>query len=231
MDIASEGNYLMKINVAIDGPSASGKSTIAKRLASELGYIHIDTGAMYRCVAYLAIELGIDLSDEEALGQMAEAMDIALTVDGKVFLNQTDVTEAIRQEEISVGASKVSIFGNVRKAMVKRQRKMAQAKGFIVDGRDIGTVVLPDAEVKIFQTASVASRALRRYKENQNKGLNSNFELLKSEIEQRDYQDTHRLESPLRKAEDAIEIDTSDMTVEQVVSTIKSLIAERSFYD
>lgn len=221
----------MKINIAIDGPSASGKSTIAKRLAAELGYIHIDTGAMYRCVAYLAIKLGIDFSDEKSLGEMAELMDIALTTDGRVFLNQNDVTDAIRQEEISVGASKVSIYSNVRSAMVKRQQQMAMSKGFIVDGRDIGTVVLPDAEVKIFQTASAASRAMRRYKENQSKGIHSDFELLKSEIEQRDYQDTHRKESPLRKAEDAIEIDTSDMTVEQVVSTIKSLIAERSFYD
>lgn len=222
----------MKINIAIDGPSASGKSTIAKRLAKELGYIHIDTGAMYRCVAYLAIKSGIDLSDEKALGEMAVTMDIQLSTDGKVFLNQKDVTDAIRQEEISVGASKVSIYANVRQAMVKRQQKMAMDKGFIVDGRDIGTVVLPDAEVKIFQTASVASRALRRYIENQSKGLISDFELLKSEIEQRDYQDTHRKESPLKKAEDAIEIDTSDMTVEQVVSKIISLIAERnSFYD
>jgi CMP/dCMP kinase len=221
----------MKINIAIDGPSASGKSTIAKRLAAELGYIHIDTGAMYRCVAYLAIKLGIDFSDEKSLGEMAEHMDIVLTTDGRVFLNQTDVTDAIRQEEISVGASKVSIYSNVRSAMVKRQQQMAKSKGFIVDGRDIGTVVLPEAEVKIFQTASAASRAMRRYKENQSKGIHSDFELLKSEIEQRDHQDTHRKESPLRKAEDAIEIDTSDMTVEQVVSTIKSLIAERSFYD
>ncbi|MBV1708915.1 MAG: (d)CMP kinase [Erysipelothrix sp.] len=221
----------MKINIAIDGPSASGKSTIAKRLAAELGYIHIDTGAMYRCVAYLATKLGIDFSDEKSLGEMAERMDITLTTDGRVFLNQTDVTDAIRQEEISIGASKVSIYSKVRSAMVKRQQQMAKSKGFIVDGRDIGTVVLPDAEVKIFQTASAASRAMRRYKENQSKGIDSDFELLKSEIEQRDYQDTHRKESPLRKAEDAIEIDTSEMTVEQVVSTIKSLVAERSFYD
>lgn len=221
----------MKINIAIDGPSASGKSTIAKRLASELGYIHIDTGAMYRCVAYQAIKQGIDLSDEKSLGEMAESMDISLSVDGRVFLNQQDVTEKIRQEEISVGASKVSIYANVRKAMVKRQQQMAKSKGFIVDGRDIGTVVLPDAEIKIFQTASAASRAIRRFKENLSKGIDSDFELLKSEIEQRDYQDTHRKESPLRKAEDAIEIDTSDMTVDQVVSKIISLIAERSYYD
>ena len=231
MDIVSEGNYLMKINIAIDGPSASGKSTIAKRLASELGYIHIDTGAMYRCVAYQAIKQGIDLSDEKSLGEMAQTMDISLSVDGRVFLNHQDVTEEIRQEEISVGASKVSIYANVRTAMVKRQQKMAETKGFIVDGRDIGTVVLPDAEVKIFQTASAASRAVRRYKENLGKGIESDFELLKNEIEQRDYQDMHRKESPLRKAEDAIEIDTSDMTVDQVVSKIISLIAERSYYD
>jgi CMP/dCMP kinase len=218
----------MKINVAIDGPSASGKSTIAKRLAKELGYIHIDTGAMYRCVAYLAIKSNIDLSDEKSLGEMAETMDIQLSTDGRVFLDKADVTDAIRDEDISIGASKVSIYANVRRAMVKRQQKMAEIKGFIVDGRDIGTVVLPDAELKIFQTASASSRAKRRYKENLQKGIDSDFELLKSEIEQRDYQDTHRKESPLKKADDAIEIDTSEMTVEQVVSTIISLIAERS---
>jgi CMP/dCMP kinase len=218
----------MKINVAIDGPSASGKSTIAKRLAKELGYIHIDTGAMYRCVAYLAIKSNIDLSDEKSLGEMAETMDIQLSTDGRVFLDKADVTDAIRDEDISIGASKVSIYANVRRAMVKRQQKMAETKGFIVDGRDIGTVVLPDAELKIFQTASASSRAKRRYKENLQKGIDSDFELLKSEIEQRDYQDTHRKESPLKKADDAIEIDTSEMTVEQVVSTIISLIAERS---
>ena len=228
MDIVSEGNYLMKINIAIDGPSASGKSTIAKRLAQQLNYVHIDTGAMYRCVAYLAIKSEISLTDELALGKMADSMDIQLSADGKVFLNQMDVTEELRQEEISVGASKVSIFANVRKAMVKRQQTMAKAKGFIVDGRDIGTVVLPDAEVKIFQTASVESRAMRRFKENLSKGIDSDFELLKSEIEQRDYQDTHRKESPLKKAEDAIEIDTSEMTVEQVVNLIISYIAERN---
>lgn len=222
----------MKINIAIDGPSASGKSTIAKRLAKALGYVHIDTGAMYRCVAYLAIKSNIDLSDEESLGKMAETMDIELSTDGRVFLDQEDVTEAIRNEDISVGASKVSIYANVRRAMVKRQQKMAQSKGFIVDGRDIGTVVLPDAELKIFQTASATSRAKRRYKENLQKGIQSDFELLKNEIEQRDFQDTHRKESPLKKADDAIEIDTSDMTVEQVVSKIISLIAERSkLYD
>lgn len=222
----------MKINIAIDGPSASGKSTIAKRLAKALGYVHIDTGAMYRCVAYLAIKSNIDLSDEESLGKMAETMDIELSTDGRVFLDQEDVTEAIRNEDISVGASKVSIYANVRRAMVKRQQKMAETKGFIVDGRDIGTVVLPDAELKIFQTASATSRAKRRYKENLQKGINSDFELLKNEIEQRDFQDTHRKESPLKKADDAIEIDTSDMTVEQVVSKIISLISERSkFYD
>lgn len=222
----------MKINIAIDGPSASGKSTIAKRLAKALGYVHIDTGAMYRCVAYLAIKSNIDLSDEESLGKMAETMDIELSADGRVFLNQEDVTEAIRNEDISVGASKVSIYANVRRAMVKRQQKMAEARGFIVDGRDIGTVVLPDAELKIFQTASAASRAERRYKENLQKGIQSDFELLKSEIEQRDFQDTHRKESPLKKADDAIEIDTSEMTVEQVVSKILSLIEERStLYD
>lgn len=222
----------MKINIAIDGPSASGKSTIAKRLAKALGYVHIDTGAMYRCVAYLAIKSNIDLSDEESLGKMAETMDIELSADGRVFLNHKDVTEAIRNEDISVGASKVSIYANVRRAMVKRQQKMAEARGFIVDGRDIGTVVLPDAELKIFQTASAASRAERRYKENLQKGIQSDFELLKSEIEQRDFQDTHRKESPLKKADDAIEIDTSEMTVEQVVSKILSLIEERStLYD
>lgn len=218
----------MSINVAIDGPSASGKSTIAKLLAKKMGYIHIDTGAMYRCVAYLAIKSEIDLSDEQRLCQMADSMDIRLTSDGKVFLNQENMTEKIREEAFSLGASKVSVYAGVRKAMVARQQRMAQDKGFIVDGRDIGTVVLPDAEVKIFQTASVDSRARRRYNENLNKGVKSDFELLKKEIELRDFQDTNRKESPLKRAEDAIEIDTSDMTVEQVVQKIVEIIEKRS---
>lgn len=217
----------MKINIAIDGPSASGKSTIAKRLAKELGYIHIDTGAMYRCVAYLAIKTGISFTDEQRLSHMARSLDIRLSGDGQVFLNGENVTSAIRSEDISLGASKVSVFSGVRRAMVERQQKMAESKGFIVDGRDIGTVVLPNAEVKIFQTASVDSRAKRRFQENLSKGINSDFEVIKKEIELRDYQDINRVESPLRKADDAIEIDTSEMTIEQVVSKMKKIIEKR----
>ncbi len=222
----------MKINIAIDGPSASGKSTIAKHLAKELGYVHIDTGAMYRCVAYSAIKSGISTTDEQQLNLLAQSLDIRLSADGQVFLDGDNVTSAIRGEDISLEASKVSAFSGVRKAMVARQQEMAKSKGFIVDGRDIGTVVLPDAEVKIFQTASVDSRAKRRYQENLNKGIHSDFEVLKKEIELRDYQDINRAESPLRKADDAIEIDTSDMTVEQVVSKMKEIIEKRcDFYD
>ncbi|MCI6068431.1 (d)CMP kinase [Galactobacillus timonensis] len=214
----------MKINIAIDGPSAAGKSTIAKMLASRLGYVHLDTGAMYRCTAYKALEEGISLDDENALAAMLAGADIELTPEGTVFLDGRDVTTAIRQEQVSMAASRVSRHARVRQDLVARQQKMAAAKGFIMDGRDIGTVVLKDAEVKVFLTASVRSRALRRLQQDYgDKGTDEQLALIEKDIEQRDYDDTHRSNSPLCRAEDAVVIDSSDMTREQVVDAILRL--------
>lgn len=214
----------MKINIAIDGPSAAGKSTIAKMLARRLGYVHLDTGAMYRCTAYKALEEGISLDDENALAAMLAGADIELTPEGTVFLDGRDVTTAIRQEQVSMAASRVSRHARVRQDLVARQQKMAAAKGFIMDGRDIGTVVLKDAEVKVFLTASIRSRALRRLQQDYgDKGTDEQLALIEKDIEQRDYDDTHRSNSPLCRAEDAVVIDSSDMTREQVVDAILRL--------
>ena len=214
----------MRINIAIDGPSAAGKSTIAKMLARRLGYVHLDTGAMYRCTAFKALQEGISLDDENALADMLAGADIELTPEGTVFLDGKDVTSLIRQEQVSMAASRVSQHARVRKDLVARQQKMAAAKGFIMDGRDIGTVVLKDAEVKVYLTASVRSRALRRLSQDYgDKGTAEQLALIEKDIEQRDYDDMHRANSPLRKAEDAVVIDSSDMTREQVVDAILRL--------
>lgn len=211
----------MKINIAIDGPSAAGKSTIAKILAERLGYVHLDTGAMYRCCALKARRNGIDLDDEEALCAMLENTDIQLTPEGDVYLDNEKVNDEIRTDENSLTASRVSSLGGVRREMVKRQQKMAEDKGFIMDGRDIGTVVLPDAEVKIFMTASAHARAVRRYEQNIAKHLpTGSIKEIAKEIAERDERDTTRSESPLRKADDAIAIDTSNMTIEEVVNAV-----------
>lgn len=214
----------MKINIAIDGPSAAGKSTIAKKLAKKLGYIHLDTGAMYRCVALKAMRNQIDWNSETDLVNMIAQTEIILTPEGKVFMDQEEVTTTIRANEISMGASSVSVHELVRKEMVNRQQEMAREKGFIMDGRDIGTVVLKDAELKIFLTASALARAERRCLENKEKGIESDLLKITKEIEERDYQDTHRQHSPLTKAEDAIEIDSSNLTIDEVTEKIMSYI-------
>lgn len=214
----------MKINIAIDGPSAAGKSTIAKRLGNRLGYVHLDTGAMYRSTALKCVNSGISLDDEDAVCEMLKNTEITLTPVGKVYLDGQDVSDAIRTDEISMAASKVSAHKNVRRDLVARQQEMAKAKGFIMDGRDIGTVVLKDAEVKIYMTASAEARALRRYRQNIEKGIpTTDVETIAEEIRQRDYDDMHRENSPLRKADDATEVDTSDMTIEEVVERIYQL--------
>ncbi len=217
----------MPINIAIDGPSASGKSTVAKELCKKLNYIHLDTGAMYRCVAKYALDNGIDLNDQASVESVLNDVNIELTSDEKVFLNSKEVTNDIRTDEISQGASIVSTYKNVREYLVYLQQKMAENKGFIMDGRDIGTVVLPNAELKIFMTASARERAKRRYLENQKRGIDSNLEELEKEISERDYRDTHREISPLRKAEDAIEIDTSSLNKMEVVERIMKLITDK----
>ena len=215
---------MKKINIAIDGPSGVGKSTIADIVAEKLGMKHLDTGAMYRCVAYKARFLELNLSDEEAIVHMLQSTDIVLTSDGHVLLDGRDVSAEIRTDENSLAASQVSKLKLVRANLVKRQQEMAKDKGFIMDGRDIGTVVLKDAEVKIFMTASAEARAKRRYEQDKKLGLpTTDVETIAKEIAQRDYQDTHRTASPLVKADDAVEIDTSDMTIEEVVNAILAL--------
>lgn len=216
-----------RINIAIDGPSASGKSTIAKQLCKKLDYKHLDTGAMYRCVALKVSQTGIDYNNEAVLKQLLKGIKIDFSSDGKVFLDGNDVSSDIRTNEISMLASDVSTKLTVRKFLVKLQQKIAKDKGYIMDGRDIGTVVLPDAEVKIFMTASADTRARRRYLENQERGIKSNLRALKQEIIERDYQDSHRKHSPLKKADDAIEIDTSEMTITQVVDEIMKIVEEK----
>ena len=179
---------------------------------------------MYRCTALKCTREGIDLEDEQAVCEMLKNTDIRLTPEGEVFLDGENVSDAIRTNEISMAASKVSALKNVRSDLVERQQKMAEAKGFIMDGRDIGTVVLKDAEVKIFMTASPEARAERRYRQNIEKGIpTEDIETIAEEIRQRDYDDTHRENSPLRKADDAVEIDTSYMTIDEVTEAILQL--------
>ena len=218
---------MKKINIAIDGPSAAGKSTISKKVAKNLNYIHLDSGAMYRSAAYKALKENIDLADEEKLVKMLQKTSIQLTVDGRVLLDNEDVSKEIRTEQISMSASLISKLSGVREILVAEQRKMALDKGYIMDGRDIGTVVLKDAEVKIFLTASVEARARRRYLQDKEAGMDVSLEVLKEEIEKRDYQDTHREVSPLKKAEDAIVVDSSDLSIDEVVSEILDIINKK----
>ena len=214
----------MKINIAIDGPGAAGKSTIAKCLAKKLNYVHLDTGAMYRSTAYKALQNHICLEDEEAVCKMLENTKIQLATDGSVFLDGEDVSDKIRTNEMSLAASLVSKLANVRRMLVERQQEMAKEKGFIMDGRDIGTVVLTDAEVKIYMTASPMARAKRRYEQNIAKNIpTGSIEEIAKEIAERDLQDMTRENSPLKKADDAIEIDTSDMSIEEVTERIYGL--------
>ena len=214
----------MAINIAIDGPSASGKSTIAKELCKELNYKHIDTGAMYRCVALKVKRTGIDYDNEEELKNLLETIEIDFTPEGGVLLDGEDVSKEIRTDEISMLASTVSTKQIVRKHLVKIQQQIAKDKGYVMDGRDIGTVVLPDAEVKIFLVASVETRAHRRFLENKQRGIECNLRELKQEIVERDYQDTHRKHSPLKKAEDAIEIDSSNMNIDEVLDAVLNIV-------
>ena len=216
----------MKINIAIDGPSAAGKSTIAKSLAKQLNYIHLDTGAMYRSTAYKAVCSQISLEDENALVEMLKNTDIKLTPEGKVFLDGEDVSSSIRTDQISLAASSVSRHPLVRSELVARQQKMAEKKGFIMDGRDIGTVVLPNADYKFYIIASVEERARRRYLELESKGIHQEYDELVKDIEARDYQDRTRKIAPLRKADDAILIDTDNLNEKEVFEKIIGIIGK-----
>lgn len=215
------------IKIAIDGPASAGKSTVAKKVAKELDYIYCDTGAMYRALTYQALKKNIKITDEKQLVQLLKEMIISFKPNKdnqKVFVNGQEVTEAIRLPDVTNAVSAVSAHGEVRKELVKRQQEIAAHGGVVMDGRDIGTAVLPTAEVKIFLVASVDERAQRRYKENQSKGIPTSLEVLKQEIADRDYKDSHREVSPLIQAEDAIRLDTTSLSVEQVVEEIRAII-------
>ncbi|HHX07472.1 MAG TPA: (d)CMP kinase [Erysipelothrix sp.] len=218
----------MSFSIAIDGPSASGKSVLAMRIARHLQMIHINTGSMYRAVAYVVAqkELSIE-SDLDEILTMIDKMDLQLKADQKVFLNQVDITLALREETISLLASDISKNRWVREKLVEKQQAMAQQMDCVMDGRDIGTVVLPQAQVKIFLTASTQVRAMRRFLELKARGLNPQFEELKQDLMVRDYQDRHRQESPLRPAEDAIIIDTSALSLDEVFDEILMIIEKK----
>lgn len=218
----------MRINIAIDGPSAAGKSTIAKLLAKQLHYSHLDTGAMYRCVALAVKNQGINADDEASVAALMEDIAIHFDENGNVYLNGEDVSKAIRTNDMSMLASKVSAYPQVRASLVDLQRRIAKEKGYILDGRDIGSVVLPDAEVKIYMVASAQARAQRRYDEYIGKGIEADYEEILKDIEQRDYQDMNRAASPLKKCDDAVEIDTSDMGIDAVCNAIMEIIAKQT---
>jgi CMP/dCMP kinase len=219
------------LSIAIDGPAGAGKSTVAKQVAERLSFIYIDTGAMYRALTYKALSLGADLNDGIALEAVLESTQIELkkTEEGQaVYLDGRDVSEEIRSAEVTNNVSFVARQKEVRIEMVKRQQRLAESGGVVMDGRDIGTHVLPNAELKIFLIASVDERARRRYEENLAKGFDADFEQLKSEIALRDKRDSEREAAPLRKAEDAIELDTTSMTITEVVSSILNHAEERA---
>ena len=217
------------INIAIDGPAGAGKSTIARSLASDLGYIYVDTGALYRAVGVNAMRKGADTkSAEQVCATLADA-DVSLRfVDGeqRVFLGEEDVSLAIRTPEASMAASNVSAIPAVREFLFDLQRNIAAGNNCIMDGRDIGTVVLPNAQVKIFLTASAEVRAKGRYDELLAKGMQADYNQVLEEMIQRDYQDSHRAIAPLKQADDAVLVDTSDMNLEQVLATLNKIVKE-----
>lgn len=218
------------VSVAIDGPSGAGKSSMARRLAAELGYTYVDTGAMYRAVGLYALRAGKDPADNAAVEALLPQVHLDILLkDGTqhVLLNGEDVSAAIRAEEVGMAASAVGANPAVRAFLLDTQRSLAKSRDVLMDGRDIGTVVLPDATVKIFLTASPEARAQRRFAELQAKGEQADFETVLADIRRRDDQDTHRAAAPLRQAEDAVMVDTSELDIEQSFALLKNTILDR----
>ena len=216
----------MSYNIAIDGPAGAGKSTIAKRVSAELTFIYVDTGAMYRAIALYFLNNQINTADLNGVKKALDEIEIGIQyVDGeqRVLLNREDVSGRIRTEEVGNMASKAAALPCVREKLLELQRKLAREHDVVMDGRDIGTNILPDAQLKVYLTASTDTRANRRYKELREKGIDCDLEEIKKDIEQRDYQDMHRETAPLMQAEDAVYLDSSDMTIDQVVEQIKLL--------
>ncbi|WP_321473866.1 (d)CMP kinase [uncultured Paludibaculum sp.] len=217
-----------RIIVAIDGPAGAGKSTLAKRVAARLSFIYIDTGAMYRAVALWARRTGVEWTDHHRLEQLAQQADIRLERDGRVLLNGEDVSAGIREPEISQGASVVSAVSGVRRALVAKQQEMGEIHSAVMEGRDIGTVVFPHAEVKVFLDATPEVRAQRRVADLQARGLPADFEEVLREMKQRDDRDSTRPDSPLRQAPDATYLDSSHMDANQVEEALLRIVRERT---
>lgn|SRR5690625_4458356 len=218
-----------KINIAIDGPAAAGKSTVAKLIAKHLSIVYIDTGAMYRAITYKALQQHVDVNNESKMATLLTESDIQLDYDSsgqRIILDGADVTEVIRKEDVSNAVSYVASHRMIRKKMVEQQRQLANNISVVMDGRDIGTEVLPDAEIKIFLLASVEERALRRHKENIAKGYDSDLYQLMGDIRDRDERDANRKVSPLVQAEDAILMDTTALTINEVVDAILQKVKE-----
>jgi cytidylate kinase len=213
--------------IAVDGPSASGKGTVARKVATALGFRFLDSGALYRLVALAALDRGVDLRNVSELAELAFDLD-ADFADDTLFLGGRDVSTAIREERVSAAASKVAALGPVRHALLERQRKFRQPPGLVADGRDMGSVVFPDATLKIYLTAQPEERARRRYNQLIEKGLHANMSALLQEIHERDVRDSQRAAAPLQKCADAIELDTTGLPVDAVVAQILALYSERA---
>lgn len=221
-----------RISVAIDGPAGAGKSTIARRLAEQLGYRYVDTGAIYRTVAYFLDLWGVSPKDVDGVNRYIDELTVGITYDEEgvqhMLMNGMDVTEDIRTQEISQKASLVSAHPCVREMLLDMQRQIAREYNVVMDGRDIGTVVLPKATAKIFLTASAEVRAKRRCHDLEQRGQKANYQTVLKEIHQRDYQDTHREIAPLKMARDSIKVDTSDMTIDEVLTRLQEIIREKT---
>ena len=218
---------MRKVVLAIDGPAAAGKSTVSKAVAKKLGYTYIDTGAMYRAFTEYCLRKGVDCENEAECIKLIPEVEITLYPDGKVVCSGKDVTREIREPRVSGNVSYIASYKDIRLAMVDLQRKMAEKVSVVMDGRDIGTYVLPNADVKIFQIASVEERAKRRFLENQEKGIPCTYEEIVADVEKRDRIDSSRAFAPLKPAEDSIELDTSTMTIEESVQAVLDIIKEK----
>ena len=220
---------MKKLVVAIDGPAAAGKSTVAKMVAKKIGATYIDTGAMYRAVTYFALSQNIDPKDENAVVSLLPKLKLDIKEDERIFLNGTDVTKQIRSIEVNDNVSYVASYKDIRLALVDIQRKMSESISVVMDGRDIGTYVLPNADIKIFQVASVGTRALRRYKENISKGIQCELEDIEIGLKKRDHIDSTRTFAPLKPADDSIVLDTSNLSIEEAVDAVIEIIKKKGY--
>ncbi len=215
------------IVIAIDGPAAAGKSTVAKLVAKKLGYTYVDTGAMYRAVTLFVLQNGLDPKDEESSCALLSEIEVQVDAEDHVFLNGNDVTTEIRSRLVAENVSYIASYKKIRLFLVELQRKMAEQASVVMDGRDIGSYVVPHAQIKIYQNASVKTRAKRRFDENISKGIECTYEEVESEVKKRDYIDSHREFAPLKKSEDAYEIDTSFMSIDEVVQAIIDIVNQK----